>query len=298
MTLDEARRALASAFAGRAGEEAGLDARLLIEEATGLSRAALTLDGARALGAAAGPLAAFAERRLAGEPVSRILGRREFWSMSFRVTPATLDPRPDTETLIETILRRLGDRRAAPLRIVDFGVGTGAVLAALLRECPNARGVGVDLSPQAVEVARDNLTRLGLAERATIAVGDWDSRLEGEFDVVASNPPYIPSQDIAGLALEVRAHDPALALDGGEDGLNAYRRLAEIAARRLLPQGVAAFEVGIGQADAVAALLERRGLRPWPADRDLAGLERVVAARFDAARSGDRKVLGVPVKKD
>lgn len=274
-----ARRALAGAFAERAGEEAGLDARLLIEAATGLSHAALIAAPEAPLGAAAEPLAAMAARRLAGEPVSRILGWRDFWSLRFRVTDATLDPRPDTETLIEAAVDLLAARKSEALRLVDFGTGTGAILAALLTEFPQASGIGVDLSPEAAGVARDNLSRLGLAARARVAIGDWDEGLDGLFDLVASNPPYIPSADIAGLAPEVRAHDPRLALDGGADGLDAYRRLAAIAARRLAPGGLALFEVGAGQAGAVAALLAEAGLTSLPPRADLGGVIRVVAAR-------------------
>ena len=277
-----ARRALAGAFAERAGEEAGLDARLLIEAATGLSHAALIAAPEAPLGAAAEPLAAMAARRLAGEPVSRILGWRDFWSLRFRVTEATLDPRPDTETLIEAAVDLLAARKSEALRLVDFGTGTGAILAALLTEFPQATGIGVDLSADAAEVARENLSRLGLAARARVAIGDWDEGLDGLFDLVASNPPYIPSADIAGLAPEVRGHDPRLALDGGADGLDAYRRLAAVAARRLAPGGLALFEVGAGQAGAVAALLGEAGLAALPPRADLGGVMRVVAARRQA----------------
>jgi release factor glutamine methyltransferase len=278
-SVGAARKALTAAFAACAGEEAGLDARLLIEAATGMSHAALIASPEGPLGAAAEALNAMAVRRLAGEPVSRILGRRDFWSMTFRVTPDTLDPRPDTETLIEAAVDLLASRRGEALRIVDFGTGTGAILAALLKEFPRAVGVGVDLSAAAAEVARDNLARSGFGARAQVRVGDWDEGLAGAFDLVASNPPYIPAGDIAGLAREVRGHDPRLALDGGADGLDAYRRLVHVAARRLAPGGLALFEVGIGQADAVAALCRTAGLATGPARADLAGVPRVVVAR-------------------
>jgi release factor glutamine methyltransferase len=204
------------------------------------------------------------------------LGWREFWSMRFRVTPDTLDPRPDTETLIETAAELFARRRGDALRIVDFGTGTGAILAALLAEFPQASGVGVDLSPAAVVVARDNLTRLGFAARAEIFVGDWDEGLDGRFDLIASNPPYIENSVIEGLAPEVRLHDPLLALDGGADGLTAYRALARVAARRLAPGGLALFEVGFDQAEAVGALLAAQGLTPITPCADLSGVARVV----------------------
>lgn len=282
-TLSEARARLTQAFAARAGEEAGLDARLLIEAASGLSHVALIASPQATLGEAAGRLSAMAARRIAGEPVSRILGAREFWSMAFRVTPDTLDPRPDTETLIEAALDLFAARRGDALRIVDFGAGTGAILAALLREFPRASGIGVDLSEAAAAVARENLTALGLAGRSAIVVGDWDGGLSGTFDLIASNPPYIPSADIAGLAPEVRAHDPRLALDGGADGLDAYRALAPLAARRLAPGGLALFEVGIGQAGAVVDLCRAAGLAPLAPRLDLGGTARVVAASALAA---------------
>lgn len=274
-----ARRMLAAAFADCAGEEAALDARLLIEAATGLSHAALIGAPERPLGAAAAALEAMAARRIAGEPVSRILGRRDFWSMTFDVTPDTLDPRADTETLIEAAVDVFAARREAALRIVDFGTGTGAILAALLTEFPRARGLGVDLSPGAAQVARGNLARLGFGERAQIVVGDWDEGIEGAFDLIVSNPPYIPAAVIDGLAREVRAFDPRLALDGGADGLDAYRSLTRIAARRLAPGGVALFELGVGQADEVAALCRAAGLAPAPPRPDLGGVARALIAR-------------------
>lgn len=278
MSVEAARRTLARAFAACAREEAALDARLLVEEATGRAHAALIADPDAPLGAAAQALAAMARRRLAGEPVSRILGWREFWSMRFRVTPDTLDPRPDTETLIEAASDAFAARRDEALRMVDFGTGTGAILAALLSQFPRARGVGVDISAAAAAIARDNLERLGFGARAQVVVGDWDDGLEGRFDLIAGNPPYIPAADIAGLAPEVRDHDPRLALDGGADGLDAYRALAGVAARRLAPGGLALFEVGAGQAESVLALCAEAGLVPRGARRDLSGCARVVAA--------------------
>ena len=277
--VDAARRALAGALAACAGEEAGLDARLLIEAATGMSHAALIASPDAPLGAAAEALNAMAARRLAGEPGSRILERRDFWSMTFRVTPDTLDPRPDTETLIEAAVELFAARRAQALRIVDFGTGTGAILAALLKEFPRASGVGVDLSAAAAEAARGNLSRLGFGGRARVVVGHWDAGLDGAFDLIASNPPYIRAGDVAGLAPEVRDHDPRLALDGGADGLDAYRALARVAARRLAAGGLALFEVGVGQAQEVAALCEASGLATGAPRADLAGVARVVVAR-------------------
>lgn len=218
------------------------------------------------------------QRRLAHEPISRILGRREFWSLPFIVTPATLDPRPDSETLIEAVLAAYPDRER-PYRIVDFGTGTGCLLLALLSEYPNARGFGVDRSEAAALVARDNAEALGFAARAEIGVGDWDSGLDGGFDIVISNPPYIPSRDLAGLMPAVRLYDPPGALDGGGDGLDPYRVLSRAAARLLVPGGGVFFEVGQGQAEDVERLLTAAGLRDCERRSDLAGIARVVCAK-------------------
>jgi release factor glutamine methyltransferase len=219
----------------------------------------------------------YAARRAAGEPLSRILGRREFWGLEFALSPETLDPRPDTETIVEAALAAFAGRRGEALRIVDFGVGSGALLAALLSELPAARGVGVDLSPGAAAQARANLESLGLEARAEIRVGDWAEGLDGPFDLIVANPPYIRSGDIAGLAREVRDHDPRLALDGGADGLDAYRALTPQIARLLAPAGRFLVEVGAGQADAVKALATAAGLADLATHRDLAGVERVVS---------------------
>lgn len=273
--LAQARVVLEAAGVG----EAALDARLLVCAAAGVTHAALVARPERALDAAqAARLDGFLARRAGGEPVSRILGRRGFWSLDLLVTPDVLDPRPDTETLVEAALDHVAGRRAAALRIVDLGVGSGAILAALLVEAPNAFGVGVDRSEAAARVAWRNLARAGVAARAGVIVADWDGALAGSFDLVVSNPPYVASGDIDGLAPEVRLHDPRGALDGGADGLDAYRRLAPAAARLLAPGGAALFEVGAGQAEAVTGLLAAAGLAPLAPRRDLGGEARVAGA--------------------
>jgi release factor glutamine methyltransferase len=234
------------------------------------------------LGARAPQIRAWAERRLAGEPVSRILGRREFWGLEFVVTPAVLDPRPDTETIVAAAVDLLGDRRGESLRILDLGVGSGVMLCAALSEFPAASGVGLDRSAGACAVARLNAARLGFESRCRIERGDWTSFDETAFDLVVANPPYIPTADIESLDLEVRRFDPRESLDGGSDGLNAYREIAARAAHLLAPDGLFLMEVGIGQSVAVANLLQTHGLGIVETRRDLAGTARAVAARWRA----------------
>ena len=266
---------LAKAFAGVV--EAPAREAALVLRAAGLKPTDLIVEPDAPLGAAAADAQRYAARRLSGEPLSRILGRREFWGLEFALTPETLDPRPDTETIVEAALAAFAARRGEAVRIVDFGVGSGALLAALLSELPAARGVGVDLSPGAAAQARANLESLGLEARAEIRVGDWAEGLDGCFDLIVANPPYIRSGDIAGLAREVRDHDPRLALDGGADGLDAYRALAPQIARLLAPAGQFFVEVGFDQAADVVSIARAAGLGDLATHRDLAGVERVVS---------------------
>ncbi len=213
-------------------------------------------------------LEALANRRAAREPVSRIVGRREFWSRDFLLTPETFDPRPDSETVVEAALAAM----PAFASVLDLGTGSGCLLAALLSERPGARGLGIDRSPAACLAARRNLKGL----RALVAAGDWGTAVAGRFDLVVSNPPYIPSAEIAALMPEVRDHDPRLALDGGADGLDAYRVLLEDLPRLLSRGGVAVLELGVGQAQAVAALAEAKGLQVREIRADLAGIPRAM----------------------
>jgi release factor glutamine methyltransferase len=255
------------------------EARLLLGQAAGLGLSTLIGWPEREAPAeAAEAFRSFIARRLEHEPVSRILGRREFWSLDFAVTAATLDPRPDTETLVEAVLAQLPDRQA-PLRLADFGTGTGCILLALLSELPNAYGIGIDRSAQAALVAAGNAAALGLAGRAGFVVGDWAESIASGLDVVVSNPPYIASAQIDRLDAEVAAYDPPSALDGGADGLDAYRRLAPEFARLIRPDGLAAFEIGQGQDPDVAALCAAAGLQVIEIRPDLAGIGRVVLAR-------------------
>lgn len=257
-------------------ESARLDARLLLAHLLGVEGGWLFSHPEHPLDE--GQVAdawRLAERRLRREPVSRILGRREFWSLPFRLDPHTLDPRPDTETVVEAVLAATGDRRR-PLSVLDLGTGTGCILLALLSELPGASGLGVDISEAALLVAADNARALSLDHRARFVFGNWGRGIDGLFDVIVANPPYIRDLDIDGLAPEVAAYDPRTALAGGADGLDCYRSLAPDAARLIRPGGVVALEVGWGQAGAVAAILQGQGLALVEIRRDLGGVERCV----------------------
>ena len=278
-TLRNLRRAAEARLREAGVDTPDLDARLLIEHALAFTREDLLFKADTPVpDADAARVLALAERRAAHEPVGRILGHREFWTIDLALNPDTLEPRPDTETVVEAVLKALPDP-AAPLRLLDLGTGTGCILLALLAELPQASGVGVDLSPNAVAAAADNAARNGLAGRARFRVGNWGEGLAERFDVVVSNPPYIPSADIATLAPEVREHDPRRALDGGTDGLDAYRTIAAQLPGLLEPGGIAALEVGQGQAADVAGLLRAAGLELRGVFRDLGGVERCVLAR-------------------
>jgi release factor glutamine methyltransferase len=289
-------------------EEGAADARLLLCAAGGLDHGDLIRAPEALLSEATLlRLAPMTRRRAAGEPVSRILARREFWGLSLAISPAVLDPRPDTETLVEAVLREFSHKRRAPLRILELGVGSGAILCALLTEFEAASGVAVDLSLAAAMQARANLAALGLTTRASVAVGSWAAAIAGAFDVIVSNPPYVASGAIGGLAREVRDYDPAIALDGGRDGLDAYRAIASQLAPLLAERARFYLEVGAGQADRVVAILAAQGLTAPATYADLAGLARVVAGGVGDARNSlggtknepDRNMpLGVEQKKD
>jgi release factor glutamine methyltransferase len=260
-------------------ETARAEAWLLLAAATGLPRGALMAGALERLSAEQEEkLEALARRRAAREPMAYILGEKEFWSLPFAVAPGVLVPRPESETLVEAALAGFEQRASAP-RILDLGVGSGCLLLALLSELPQAWGMGVDLSAQALALARENARRLGLAARALLVRGRWGEALAGRFDLIVSNPPYVAAGELAGLAPEVRTFEPALALVAGEDGLDAYRGLAGDCARLLAPGGRAVLEIGRGQGDAVAAILGRAGLAVVERRADLAGTERCLVAR-------------------
>ena len=256
-----------------------IDARLLVEAAAGATRADIIADPRRALTRTqADALEAFLVRREQREPVSHILGAKGFWTIMLRVTRDVLTPRTDTETILDVVLPNYAETDS--FSVLDLGVGSGAILLAILAERPGASGVGIDASEQALEVARENAQMLGLADRAHLAHGDWTLGLESDhFDLVVCNPPYIPSRDIRRLAPEVRDFEPRLALDGGRDGLRAFRVLAPEILRVLRPGGLFAVEFGIGQAEAVQRLFDRAGARSIVVAHDLAGRERIIAGR-------------------
>jgi release factor glutamine methyltransferase len=283
LTIADARRHLAHVFRNHRIDSADLDARLLTGYALGLDHTGLLAAAAHNLSQAeADRIAALGRRRLDHEPVARILGRKEFWNLTLAVTDAVLVPRPESESVVEAALAAIdvNGARSRPLRLVDIGTGSGALLLALLSELPNAFGVGTDRDLSALAVAHRNATSVGLRGRSAFVACDHGQALLGECDLVVANPPYVTSGEIATLAPEVRNYDPRLALDGGVDGLGSYRAIAVDADRLLAPGGYLCCEIGVGQADAVAALLRATGLAtPWPARNDLAGIPRALAAQ-------------------
>jgi release factor glutamine methyltransferase len=253
-----------------------IDARLLLEASTGAGRVDILTDPYRVVDAdKIAVLDAMIERRLKREPVSRILGKKGFWKIMLNVTPDVLSPRPDTETLLDVIVRAFPPHRA--FEMIDLGTGSGAILLAALMERAGARGVGTDISTEAIAVARENAANLDLNNRCTFIRTDWAAGFaDDSFDLVVSNPPYIPTGDIPGLDPEVREHDPHLALDGGPDGLQPYRDLAPEIARILRPEGVFAVEIGWDQGEAVKALFEAAGFTGVKVVKDLGDRDRVV----------------------
>ena len=290
LTIGTVRRQIAARLAAAGLDQPALDARILVGHALNLDRDHLLTRADQPVPVEAGlRLEALVMRRLAREPVSRILGRREFWSLDFTLAPETLDPRPDSETVVEAALA-LTPVSDAPLVILDLGTGSGCLLLAVLSERPQARGLGIDASPGAVAAAAANAAHLGLANRAHFAQRDWtqpdwcSGLVEGiatpRFDVILANPPYIPDGDLPGLEPEVARFDPLAALAGGIDGLDAYRRLAPQLPKLLTPGGVVIFEVGFGQAPQVAELFAAAGLQCLGTRTDLGGVERCVLARL------------------
>lgn len=281
-TIAAARRQLAQRFRDAGLESPELDARILVGHALGLDHAALAAQSERRLSPQeADAVAAVAQRRLAREPVARILGQKEFWGLPIKLNADTLVPRPETETLVEAALAALGENAPHARRIADLDTGSGALLLALLRELPSAWGVGTDISCNALACARANAAALGLAGRAAFVACDHGAALGGGFDLVVANPPYVATTEIAGLPPEVRQFDPRRALDGGADGLEAYRALTADARRLLAPGGVLVLELGAGQLEAVSALGAGAGLRPAiPCRTDLSGTPRALSLRL------------------
>jgi release factor glutamine methyltransferase len=264
-------------------DEPEADARLLLGHALRLDRTKLFSQSDRLLDAReVAAISALTARRLNREPVSRIFGRKEFWSLLLDVTDAVLAPRPDTETVVEAALdfiKRDGSR-LKPLRILDIGTGSGALLLALLSELTSASGIATDISPAAIDVARGNAERLGLSARCGFVVCNIADGITGPFDLIVSNPPYIAHSEIETLDPEVRDHDPALALDGGVDGLDAYRAIATETERLLAPGGRLIVELGAGQEPSVRDLFTMAGMTIIAARDDLAGIPRALSASF------------------
>ena len=270
-----ARRWVADHLARLGSDEAEIDARLLVRLASGIDPA---LPGS----AAEAPLGAdetvrlgeLVSRRSAHEPMARIIGSREFHGLDFQLNEACLVPRPDTETLVEVALDVLPADR--PARILDLGTGPGTLLLAILSNRPGDNGVGIDAAERAIEAARANARALGLGSRSVFHVGDWAAGLAGPFDLIVSNPPYIPSRVCETLAPEVRDHDPRLALDGGDDGLDAYRVIVQQSGMLLADGGHILLELGIGQAGDVARIARTSGLTVRGLRSDLNGIPRAL----------------------
>lgn len=282
-TVEMTRRALAAALKANGIDSAELDARMLVGAVLSLDLTGLIAAAGRAVTEEQSRrLAEFARRRVAGEPVARILGVKEFWGLPFRLSAETLVPRADTETVVELALEIWRDG-IAPVRrpcIADIGTGSGAILLALLSEIPQAQGVGTDISIAALQIAKANARHLGLSERTAFIACNYGAALSGPFDLIVSNPPYIRSLEIASLSSEVRDHDPRAALDGGVDGLGAYRAIIPEAARLLCPGGALIVEAGLGQSGLIRELMMLEGLTlDRPSKPDLAGILRAVVGR-------------------
>ncbi len=278
MTAPEALRRAAAALREAGVEGPAREARILLAHAQACDRGTLPeLDAP-----VPGRFWTLVERRCAREPMAFITGRQGFWSLDLEVSRDTLIPRADSEALVEAALLAFPDRTRVR-RVLDLGTGTGALLLAALVEFPAAFGIGIDLSAPACALAARNARRHGLASRASLVAGNWACCLDGRFDLVLANPPYVPSAAICGLMAEVSAHEPARALDGGSDGLDAYRAIVPDLPRLLSPGGVAVLEVGLGQAEEVGAMLTGSGLGPPWYQRDLGGIRRAVAGRRPVA---------------
>lgn len=265
---------------------ASLDVRLLLQHVLKLQSHSLLLDETHVLTRAQEQeFLALVEQRAARKPMAHLLGRREFWSLDFSVTDATLDPRADSETLIEAALQS-GKSRSAPLRILDMGTGTGCLILALLSEFPAANGVAVDISEAALAVALANAEALSLKNRVEFIKSDWNHNVSGVFDIVISNPPYIATDDIATLAPEVANYEPKLALDGGADGLDCYRVIISQLPQLLAKDGIAVLEMGFGQEEAIRKLVEEQPLMVASVRQDLGAVARAITIKHkEAARA-------------
>lgn len=282
-SLSSLYRSVRARLAEAEVEAAALDARLFMDQFAGAKPEDIVCRPLTEIAPAAVAMVERAvARRIAGEPVHRILGWREFHGLKLALSPETLEPRPDTETLVDVVLPFVHVRAAATgtCRILDLGAGTGAVALALLNAEPKATALATDIAPGALATALSNAQSLGLARRYSVLHSNWFDLVAGEFDLIASNPPYIPSRVVATLDVNVRDFDPAAALDGGDDGLDAYRALASGAARHLVSDGLIAVEIGYNQAESATAIFEGSGFVVDPAIRDLGGNHRVLLARM------------------
>lgn len=280
--LDDAIRTVFEGLKAVGIDNPRLDARLIVSYAAGVPAETYLIKPKMMLDAAIRDcVAGLMMRRLLREPMSHILGQREFWSMMFEVTPDTLTPRPDTECLVESALKAIRNRQwPGALSILDIGTGSGCILLSLLSELPDATGVGADINPEALSVARRNAIRHGMEGRADFLVSDCFDSIEKKFDMIVSNPPYIKTEEIASLDPEVSKYEPLVALDGGNDGLFYYRELCEKAPKFLKKNGVIAVEVGVGQDVDVTAIFERFGASSIQLHQDLTGRDRVVMATY------------------
>lgn len=272
-TLRSLYQLTTKAFGDAGVENPQLDARLLLMHCYGLSHEFFITEQNKLFDGTL--FTPFLQRRLKHEPVSKIIGFKEFWSLPFITSADVLDPRPDSETLIESVLARVPDK-GADIRILDYGTGSGCLLLSLLHEYKNARGVGVDISEKAINVAAQNAQELGLDDRLTLINGSWDAPLQGEFDVIISNPPYIPTADLHDLRKDVTEFDPMLALDGGDDGLTPYPQILVSINQYLKKSGFFVFEHGVGQETDIANLITDSGLQTLDMTRDLSGRVRCV----------------------
>ncbi len=274
-----------TAFESERIETANLDARLLLQHVLHIDHAALILQMDRVLTEdEISQLLPLIERRLKREPISRIFGKTEFWSLPFLVNEQTLDPRPDTETLIAAALKMVATKKDTALRILDLGTGTGCILLSLLSELENATGVGVDLNPGAIELAQLNAATLGLENRSSFFVSNWFSHVNEPFDLIVSNPPYIPSKDLSHLDKDVIDYDPILALDGGGSGLAPFEHILDNVSDYISPRAWLLFECGAGQDEAIIRLIEQspfaKKISKWDVFPDLAGIIRVIGVEM------------------
>lgn len=267
-------------------DQPSIDARLMLEVAAGVTRTEIVTDPYRELTAEQeATLDDYLARRTRREPVSHIIGRKGFWKILLQVNKNVLTPRPETEVIVDEVLKAFPEQM--PFSMLDLGVGSGTILLAVLAERPAAKGLGVDASDEALAVAKDNAANLDLNTRAAFMHGDWTTGLgDATFDLVVSNPPYIPTADIETLEPEVRDHEPRLALDGGADGLDAYRLLAPEILRVLKPGGLFAVEIGFDQSKAVEALFNAAGAQQVRTVKDLSTHDRVVTGVKNPLETG------------